>query len=166
MAIDFFQNKCKNTTSASDFGLCDDPPPPSKPAYIDTTDTTKWIGIVENNQNKEVDFIAIDACIDIKRPNGEQENRCDGLLSYDNSLIFVELKSRDGGQWVKKGREQLTITINHFKNNYDINSYDDVYGNVCNSLRPISNVGHATNIQQFHDDTGLVLKTDSKIKIT
>lgn len=166
MAINFFQKNCINTTNISEFGLCDDPPPANNPAYIDTADKTKWIGIVENDQEKDVNFIAIDACVDIRKPDGNMESRCDGLLSYENNLIFVELKNRDGGQWVKKGREQLTVTVNHFKNNHDINDYDDVYANICNSLRPISNVGQAANIEKFKDDTGLILKTDRKIKIT
>lgn len=165
MPINFFENTCKTTSTKIEFGLCDDPPPAENPAYIDENDTSKWIGIVKNNSNKEIDFIAIDACIDIRKPNGKLESRCDGLLSFDNNLIFVELKSREGGKWLKKGREQLTITINNFKSNYDITKYDDVYGNVCNGLRPQSHSGHAVNIQQFFDETGLVLKGDRIIEI-
>lgn len=165
MPIDFFENKCKSTSNKIEFGLCDDPPPAENPAYIDESDASKWIGIVKNNTNKEIEFIAIDACIDIRRPDGKLESRCDGLLSFDNNLIFVELKSREGGQWLKKGREQLTITIDIFKSHYDITKYDDVYGNVCNGLRPQSHSGHAANIQQFYDETGLVLKGDRTIEI-
>ncbi|OXG05340.1 hypothetical protein BC749_11621 [Flavobacterium araucananum] len=165
MPIDFFDNKCKSSSNKTEFGLCDDPPPPTRPAYIDETDDSKWIGVVKNKDNKEVDFIAIDACIEIKRADGKDSRRCDGVLSFDKSLIFVELKSREGGQWLKSGREQLTITIEKFKLEYNINQYDDVYGNVCNSLRPQSHFGHATNIQQFYDETGLVLKTDRTIEI-
>lgn len=165
MAIDFFQQNCKFTSKASKFGLCDDPLPSQNPAYIDEVDKSKWLGIVENDNNKGVDFIAIDACIEIKKADGKDESRCDGLLSYDKDLIFVELKNREGGQWVKKGRKQLTITYNHFKNNYDIHTFDNVYANICNSLRPISHSGHASNIEKFKDDTGLILKTDRIIKI-
>jgi hypothetical protein len=165
MPIDFFENKCKSTSNKIEFGLCDDPPPIEKPAYIDEKEISKWIGIVKNNKNKEVTFIAVDACIDIRRPDGKLESRCDGLLSFENNLIFVELKSREGGQWLKKGREQLTITINSFKSYYDITKYDGIYANVCNSLRPQSHSGHAANIQQFYDETGLVLKGDRTIEV-
>lgn len=165
MRIDFFENKCKSISNKIEFGLCDDPPPAENPAYIDENDVLKWIGIVNNINNKEVEFIAIDSCIDIRRPDGKLQKRCDGLLSFDNKLIFVELKSREGGKWLKDGREQLTATVNSFKLNYDITKYDDVYGAVCNGLRPQSHSGHAANIQQFYDETGLVLKGDRTIEI-
>lgn len=165
MPIDFFINSCKTNSNKIEFGLCDDPPPESNPAYIDENDKSKWIGIVKNKDNKEVKFIAIDACIDIRKPDGNLESRCDGLLSFENDLIFVELKFREGGKWLKKGREQLTITVNNFKANYNILDYDNVHGNVCNSLRPLSHSGHAANIQQFYDETNLVLKSDNVIEI-
>ena len=165
MPIDFFINSCKTHSNKIEFGLCDDPPPASNPAYIDEDDNSKWIGVVKNNNNKEVEFIAIDACIDIRKPDGNLESRCDGLLSFENNLIFVELKFREGGQWLKKGRKQLTITVNNFKMNYNILDYNNVHGNVCNSLRPLSHSGHAANIQQFFDETNLVLKSDNIIEI-
>lgn len=165
MPIDFFTNGCKTSSNKIEFGLCDDPSPAINPAYIDESDNTKWIGIVTNNEEKNVDFIAIDACIDIRKANGRMESRCDGLLSFDNNLIFVELKTREGGQWLKDGREQITITVNNFKSNHDITKFDNVYGNVCNSLRPLSHTGHASNIEQFFYETGLILKADRSIVI-
>ena len=62
MPIDFFINNCKSSSNLAEFGLCDNPPPTDNPkAHIDEVDDTKWIGIVRNKDNKEVDFIAIDA---------------------------------------------------------------------------------------------------------
>ncbi len=165
MPIDFFEQKCKSNSNKKEFGLCDDPPPATNPAYIDEANKSNWIGIVKNDKEKKVEFIAIDACIDVRRPDGSLESRCDGLLSFDNDLIFVELKSRESGGWLTKGREQLTITINTFKANHDISKYNNVYGNVCNSLRPLSHVGHANQIQQFYIDTGLILKAVQKIEL-
>jgi hypothetical protein len=165
MPIDFFINSCKTKSHKTEFGLCDDPPPASNPAYIDEEDKSKWIGVVQNKRGKKVEFIAIDACIDIRKPDGDLESRCDGLVSFENNLIFVELKCREGGQWLKKGREQLTITVNNFKANHNILDYNDVYANVCNSLRPLSHSGHSANIQQFYDETNLILKSDSTIEI-
>lgn len=165
MPIDFFEKNCKSTSNNKEFGLCDDPPPANNPAYIDEVNKANWIGIVKNDKEKKVDFIAIDNCIVVKRPDGNDESRCDGLLSFENNLIFVELKSREGGQWFKKGREQLTITVNTFKANNDISTYDKIRANVCNSLRPTSHSGHAANIQQFLDDTGLILTGDRTIEI-
>jgi hypothetical protein len=165
MQIDFFVNACKSTSNNNEFGLCDDPAPANNAAYIDEKNKSNWIGIVKNVHNYEIEFIAIDHCIDIRKPDGSLESRCDGVLSFENNLIFVELKCRGYGSWLKKGREQLTNTINIFKLHYDISKYNVVFGNVCNSLKPQSHVGHATNIQQFYDATGFVLKSDRIIEI-
>jgi hypothetical protein len=101
-------------------------------------DQSKWIAIVNNPVREIVSFYAIDNCVLILRPNDEMESRCDGLLLYSNTLIFIELKSREGGQWLKKGREQLTTIVNLFKSDYNSYTYDKVEAYVCNSLRPLA----------------------------
>jgi len=153
MPIDYFSN-CKTNSNKDKFGLCDDQPPLSNPAYIDENDSTKWIGIVHNPHLKEINFNAIDNCIDIRRDDNKMDSRCDGVLSYDNNLIFTELKEREGGQWLKKGREQLTATIKRFKQEVDTNRFSSIKGYVCNNLRPQAHSGQAVNIQRFKDDTG------------
>ena len=156
MPINYFE-LCQYHSSQDRFGLCDDPPPESNPAYIDETNNEKWIGIVNNPENKHVQFNAIDNCIDIRRPDNTMDSRCDGVLSYNSSIIFVELKERAGGKWLKKGREQLTATINRFKQESDMKEFDSVQGYVCNSLRPLSSKGQFESIQRFKDDTGYLL---------
>ncbi len=166
MPINFFDQNCKTGSANVQFGLCDDPPPATNPAYIDENDSTKWIAIVNNPVQNNVSFYAIDHCISILRSNGEMESRCDGLLLYLNTLLFIELKSREGGKWLQKGRKQLTTIVNIFKSQNDINSYDKVEAYVCNSLRPLAHIGQATNIQKFKDDTGLTLKGISNIELS
>ncbi|WP_440066761.1 hypothetical protein [Tenacibaculum discolor] len=164
MPIDYFSN-CKTSSKKESFGICDDQPPLSNPAYIDENTPSKWIGIVENKKKKHINFNAIDNCLDIKRGDGKMDKRCDGLLSYDKTLIFTELKEREGGQWLKKGREQLTATIKRFKQEVDINQFNTIEGYVCNNLRPQAHSGQAKNIQQFKDDTGYILHGKQRIKI-
>lgn len=164
MPIDYFKN-CKTISKKMRFGLCDDQPPVSNPAYIDENDTEKWIGIIDNTVEREIIFNAIDNCIDVRRPDGSMDSRCDGVLSYNNNLIFVELKEREGGQWLKKGREQLTATINRFRQECDISEFSDIEGYVCNSLRPRAHLGQTENIQKFKDDTGFILKGKQTIII-
>jgi len=96
MAIDFFNNRCQQATSEKIFGLCDEEGT-QKPAYIDISNQDNWIAEIENEDQKEVYFIAIDNCIEIWRDDDptKMEKRCDGMLGYDgNNLIFVELKDR------------------------------------------------------------------------
>ncbi|MFN5894258.1 MAG: hypothetical protein ACK45Z_16760, partial [Dolichospermum sp.] len=109
MSINFFKSTCQSQTNQYKFGLCDDPNKDKDPAYIDTVDCSKWIAIVENNQEIEVIFTAIDNCIEILRSNGERENRCDGMLTYNNHIIFVELKERKytNSVWIDEGENQL-----------------------------------------------------------
>lgn len=164
MPIDYFAN-CKTNSSKIEFGLCDNPSPSLNSAYIDENTPTKWIGIVNNSAEKNIQFNAIDNCIDIRKENGKMDSRCDGILSYENNLIFIELKEREGGQWFKKGREQLTATINRFKQEHNITNFTSIKANVCNSLRPNSHSGQFENIQRFKDDTGFNLEGKRKINV-
>ena len=165
MPINFFLNTCKSNSSSSEFGICDDTPPPASPAYLNENDRTKWVAIVKNPDHKTANFYAIDNCINILRPDGNQESRCDGLLQVEKDLIFVELKSRESSGWFKKGREQLTTTINLFKANNEMNNFNSIQAYVCNDQKPRSNVGRAASIQQFKNDTGYILRDMQEILI-
>ena len=156
MSIVFFDLFCKTNSNNPIFGLCDDTPPPEKPAYIDELSPPEWIGIVHNPYNYNVDFYAIDNCIIILKPDGiNKESRCDGMLHYDNSLIFVELKMRGNSGWLIKARTQLTITIEKFMDNNDISTYKKVEAYVCNGLRPLAIQGNNIQLEKFKNETGL-----------
>lgn len=164
MSINFFQDCCKTESNKPEFGLCDDIPNSS--AYIDEINKPKWIGIVKNPDQRDIQFFAIDNCVIIRRGNGDKESSCEGILKENTNLIFVELKERESGKWFKKGREQITITINIFKQNYDLSNYNSIKAYVCNSLKPRSNFGRVASIQQFYDETGFILKDQQEIIIS
>jgi hypothetical protein len=166
MPIEFFLSSYKNSSNKTIFGLCDDTTPitPStRPAYIDENDENKWIAEVVNNNEYAVDFYAIDNCVEIRRPNGAIESRCDGMLYYNNKLIFVELKDRNCRGWLYKGTKQLTTTYNIFRANYDITQYSKIEAYVCNRQRPSTSPVRRTLIQKFKTETGLELKSGRKI---
>jgi hypothetical protein len=165
MPIDFFKLHCKTESKRLRFGLCDDTPPPVRPSYIDETDSTKWIGIVNNPDRKNIEFYAIDNCVDIRKPDGNIESRCDGMLHFDNNLTFVELKAQGNRKWLTKARSQLTITIEKFKEDYSLTDYDKVEAYACNSLKPAANPAYITEIQKFRDDTGLLLHAQQEINL-
>lgn len=165
MPVDFFISGCKTTTVKDKFGLCDDPPPAKNPAYIEENNPEDWIAEVENENEISVDLHAIDNCIEILRPNGEMESRCDCMLHYNNSLVFAELKDRASSGWLAKGSSQVSITINKFKENHNITDFDKVEAYVCNKQRPLAITGINTTAQKFKDETGLTLKPDRNIKI-
>ena len=165
MPIDFFKQDCKTTSNIQEFGLCDDPPPPHLPAYIDEDDTNKWIGIVKNPTSKKVDFYAIDHCVSILCADGEEESKCDGMLHYENNLVFVELKNRGGSGWLKGAREQLESTIKEFNKSNSFTDYTIVEMYACNSLKPLVKESTSTQFQIFKDNTGFEMKAQRIINI-
>lgn len=164
---------CGSVTNNNTFGLCDDPPPSTTPAYIQHNNPNDWIAEVNNPLGYEVTFKAVDNCVELLRPNGELVSRCDGFLHFNNdTLIFVELKDRDSSGWLSKGREQLTISIEKFAENHNVNNYTMNEAYVCNKQRPFAITGINTEVQKFKDDTanilnnsGLLLKADRNIHL-
>lgn len=98
METDFFKADCKTITQAPRFGLCDDE---STYAHIDFDNPEIWLGEVMNKGEKEIEFVAVDKCLEINDEGGNQKSTCDCLLRSGNQLIFVELKSKRKGSWVK-----------------------------------------------------------------
>ncbi len=110
MKVDFFKQECRTITNEMKFGLCDDENN-KEPAYINITDESTWIATVINDTAKKIEFTAIDNCINIFRENGEMERRCDTMISYENNLLFVELKTKRA-DWKAEGLNQKEVTIN------------------------------------------------------
>ncbi|MCE2721485.1 MAG: hypothetical protein ACK6A9_09100 [Dolichospermum sp.] len=168
MSINFFKSTCQSQTNQYKFGLCDDPNKDKDPAYIDTVDCSKWIAIVENNQEIEVIFTAIDNCIEILRSNGERENRCDGMLTYNNHIIFVELKERKytNSVWIDEGENQLRKIISVFINNHDLQIFKSKKAYIANSKKPQFQYSHKERMQKFRNDTGFTLIIQNTIKVS
>ena len=170
MNINFFDERCQSNTDSSKFGLCDEPSPSEKPAYIDTdisNEQEKWITIVENKTEIEITFTAIDKCIVIKRVDGNMDSRCDGMLTYWDSIIFVELKERavKNNVWVGKGEQQLRNAIRVFKENHSLDSYQFKKAYIANNKKPNFQSSQTNRMEKFKDDTGFRLRIENTIKI-
>lgn len=168
MPVDFFTNPNKETTRKPLFGVCDDIAPedcPHTPAYIDDSDNEKWTAVVTNSDLKAVTFYPIDNCIEIRRPDGNMDNRCDGMLEYDRTLIFVELKDRDCQGWVRDGLNQLKITIRNFKSYHDDSDYESIKAQLCNKQRPRAVVSCKVATERFKDETGYIVSVDRNIPV-
>lgn len=50
--------------------------------------------MVDNYYEIEVKFVPVDHCIELLKPDGTMDNRCDGCLFYEKTIIFVELKDK------------------------------------------------------------------------
>lgn len=157
MAIDFSEAKCTTVTKEKVFGIHDVPP-----AVVDLQNDDLWIAWVENDAEIEVAFTAIDKCLDIPDSEGE---RCEAMMTYDDAILFIELKDRDGGRWAGKSRDQLINTIRLFKRDADINSFRRRYGHIANKQRPHFHAGGMRFFEEFEEETGFILRVSDVIRI-
>ncbi|MES2389052.1 MAG: hypothetical protein V4543_13710 [Bacteroidota bacterium] len=165
MAVDFNISACKTATRVDTFGICDDPPPAESPAYLDFTDSHKWIARIHNRERKEITFIAVDHCIPVFRPNGEKESRCDGMLQFDSTIAFIELKDRNSKGWLGDAIGQLQITIDVYKQAHGLASFTERYAIVSNKQRPIFKAAGPALAQKFENDIGFLLRVKHVIDL-
>ena len=157
MAINFYKETCKSTTSETVFGIIDIPP--STLVFNNEEDWNVW---VDNVKEKKITHTAIDCCLDIPHIEGE---RCESMITYDDVITFIELKDRNGGRWAGKARDQLTNTIALFKRDADISAYTRRYGHIANKQRPHFKAGGKVFSQKFEEETGFILRVSDVIKI-
>lgn len=104
MSVDFFKVVCQKSTREIKFGLYD--AEDTTPAKIKLTEESTWNATILNDGGKQVVFTAIDNCIDVLKENGEMDSRCDCMLSYDSSLLLIELKNKRES-WQAEGLAQI-----------------------------------------------------------
>jgi len=167
MSVRFSEIKCQSITGKKLFGLCDDPPPPPRKAYIDEENGAKWIAVVVNEYNQQVTFTAIDNCVEIRSRNGKMAKRCDGALTYDSTIVFVELKeiTKKGNKWIKDAEEQLRSTIRYFEKSEEAEYSRIKKAYIANKERPRFKVSQSARMDQFLLDTGYVLRIENRIII-
>jgi len=165
MTINFNQLICQTQSSRAIFGLCDSPSPASNPAYIDENNGANWIAVVINDYRYFATFTAIDNCIVIQRGDGTMDSRCDGMLTYNTTVIFVELKQRGaiGSGWVKDGEVQLRTTISYFEDTFDSEEYSSKQAYIANSEHPKFKESQVRRMEQFYLDTGYILRIVNRI---
>ncbi|HOF46223.1 MAG TPA: hypothetical protein PLZ46_05520 [Bacteroidales bacterium] len=106
--MQFFKADCQETTDITKFGLYD--AEDNTPVKIKLTDEELWNATVLNNSGKSVLYTAIDNCIDVFRPNGNMNNCCDCMLTYNNTLLLVELKNKRES-WQSEGLAQIESIV-------------------------------------------------------
>ena len=154
--INFFARKYRLEPVKQDaiLGLCD--PDGEQPAYStnDNDCGDKWCATVINDERKGIQFIAIDKNIDIRRPDRNLENRCDGMLYVENTreLSFVELKDyRVGG--LNTAENQLLTTIQYFLANHNYTDSHNRRANACRPSHPHFMSSARKRIQEFYNKT-------------
>jgi len=167
MSEKFKKEKCQTISDRKKFGICDDPPPAMNPAYIDETDGSKWIAVVENEDRYAVTFTAIDNCIEILRPDGKMSQRCDGMLTFNSTVIFVELKDRDaqGNAWVEDAIPQLKSSIQDFEKTEMADNFSKKLAYITNKQHPRFKSTQQSRMDAFFDDTNYVLRIQGRINL-
>lgn len=178
-AVDFFTGACADgsssddVTNAAEFGLCDDPHlagVPKTRAYLETTTPAKWVARVLNGPNYVVTFTGVDDCIATDRAVAvdaqvEEESRCDGILRYEEAIIFVELKGKNRG-WVNSAIDQLEATIKVFAASHDLTAYQRRLAYAVNSRHPAFPEGRIQRNNSYFVETGVVLRTKAVIDLS
>lgn len=163
--IDFFKKDCQQHTNALEFGLCDETDENEKtPAFINEENSALWIAKVSNQTQKNVIFTAIDNCISILRTDGNMEKSCDGMLTHDDNIDFVELKE-GRMSWIQGGIEQLKITVEIFSENHDLSQYRKKRAFLANRKHPHFQHSRKEDMQKFKNETDVRLIIHNRIKI-
>lgn len=152
--MNFFEASCQEPSLNNNlFGLCDDQN--GSKAYTNTDTPTKWIATVKNDKVKDLIFTAIDKCV-IKDNEEIGRGRCDGLITSDEHIYFVELKDAKP-PWISDAINQLTSTIHFFIANHDITIYKHKKAFACNKKR-----GH---FQEIDNEFSLKFYREYKVRI-
>lgn len=113
------------------FGICDDED--GNKAYTNLNNIDSWVATVENNEKVELTFTAIDNCL---FPNDEftGRKRCDGMLTSEKHLYFIELKDWKQGGWLTHAIKQLGSTIDSFVESHpaELDKYQHKKAFACN----------------------------------
>lgn len=171
MSVVFFKEDCKHSSQNSVFGICDDVAEngdTSQPAYLDENNGGNWIATVDNHYRACICFYAVDNCVTFPiREDGKSSKRCDGLLSCDDTIAFLELKSRNeyGANWVKEAERQLRTAIYYFEREPISKRFNNKRAYAVNNMRPQSRIGQAERMERFSEETGYLLFIKARIDI-
>lgn len=163
--LNFFEKRCQQNSKQRRFGICDRDD--LNPAYLDESNGSDWVAVVENEYVETVCFTAIDNCIELKNTDGTMKRRCDGALSYSKTVIFVELKDRKikGAEWIKVGEQQLRSTITSFEKTDEAETFTIKKAYVANKAKPIYRDSQMARMAKFKNETGYTLRIENRIKI-
>ncbi|WP_440134158.1 hypothetical protein [Chitinophaga sancti] len=163
MSINFHGGDCQESPRTdSEFGICDEGN--ARKAYSDVNYPEKWMAKVENPSNLETTFTAIDYCIELKRPDGSMDNRCDGMLTYSDNIIFIELKDQQA-RWISHAVDQLETTIQYYIAHHDINKFKHKRAYAANRAHPKFQRSTLELSQKFFSKYRIRLIIQANIKI-
>lgn len=154
MKVNFFALEYRKEPLKQDgiLGICD--PEGERCAYTTTEHdgTDKWCAVIRNQLRKKFLFIAIDKNIDIRKADGNQESRCDGMIYVPDTreLSFVELKEYHTAGYISDAKSQLEITLEYFLANHHYEDYHNRRAYACNPHHPNFAISARQRIGEFY----------------
>lgn len=127
--------------------------------------------VVDNERRIKISFTGIDHCpeIQLTRADGRDDNRCDGMLYYGDTVIFVELKDRNmlsSKKWLDKADKQLLPTIQAFEQTDHADDFSTKRAYIANKSRPFFTTGQLERIARFNRETnGYILYIQNRIEV-
>lgn len=165
MQIALIPHNCITTTDEIFFGICDNISELQKPSFIDTdiSHKTKWDVIIENNNKKKINFIAIDNCFLTEK----DIRRCDCALDYENEFILIEIKNtkRKGNKWITDAENQIISTLKYFNKNNLIERNKILKAYICNKQKPYFRSSQINRMENFKRQNNCFLHIENKITI-
>lgn len=162
---DFFNQDCQSQPiMADEFGLCDNEN--GNVAYTAIDNRQNWIATVKNETvpRGNILFTAVDHCV-IADNEEHGRGRCDGMLTFDEALYFVELKNQRTGGWISDSISQLRSTIEIFYENHPARTFRYKKAFACNKRHPyFHDIDNEANLR-FLRETGFRLDIQSEIVI-
>ncbi len=156
------------------FGLCDDDDVSkgADPAYLCENEQnieSNWIANIQNEKRADIFFAPIDKCSLVPSlSNGKESKQCDGILRYENTIAFIELKNRNdhsAKKWINLGIAQLIVTINHFEQFEFISTTKFKKAYIANKKKPYAHSSEVMRSEKFKDKVGYVLRIRREIEI-
>lgn len=163
MSINFFSDICQEGPIVdSEFGICDNQD--GEKAFVNCDNRDKWVATVDNAKNIALIFTAIDNCIEVLRDNGDMDKRCDGMLTSEEYIVFLELKSQRSN-WIQDAIKQLRSTVGHFVANHDISVFRYKKAFACNNKHPQFQYINHEKKQRFFNEFKVRLHVQATIKV-
>jgi hypothetical protein len=92
------------------------------------------------------------------------EKRCDGMLTYQDNIVFVELKNQLK-DWIQDGLEQLETTIKHFTIAHDLEKIRHKRAFLANKKKRHFHVIQHEMKKRFFDTYKVRINIEGTIKI-
>lgn len=163
------ENACMKSTNAALIAVIDDVYQTSnQPAYIESINSLEeeeWHFLLENPQQKEIYFVAVDNCVFSTSDIGQK--RCDFLAFDEKEIIFVDIKKTNMGGRNKAKKDaalQLKATWNFIKDKVDFDAYKVILivGLVKREPYPRKNCSNQNLVEEFLQEFGIPLSESNR----